>query len=524
VKDSAIRHVLILHHDTIFGTIYALDGAVLKVGTDPASDVIVDIPENVDFQFVLTWDEDGYAVRVYRSNIAMLLNGTAIQAGQRLKLGDLFELGGKYRLEYNTEDSDEAEEIVLEINSSNIGVSQGSELSLAPQNQLVTYQQITRIGCTYCFSTLNPDDPDVALRDFVQYQDKYYHLICLQAMAQNNLDVLTAAIKATIAEPTPLTDERRTAVVLHGGPINSLDDVPLGVSVGTVVFDVPQQEKYQTFIVQNNTEQVIHIPRHIQPNWVFIDFGAYQDMSPNLILKPYQRQQVKVYPYVLRPPFVQKMVELLNNQAVLIISERASFPLAVNVFSLGFAIGIHWLAFSRWIWRPAFMLEISLTSGLLVAWFAFMMPASMLWSAFRFLERLKELPLLKSIPFAKARLRDGQKLIWEQFNSYQISALIQNPGRLLAIALATGVGAVALSLVVWLLFRIPLGIVYGILGGLGLLLIEVGYAVLLFLLAAWVVADYGINLPVVTQKAAIKAMKQAQSMSKSGTNSTKTDA
>lgn len=388
-------------------------------------------------------------------------------------------------------------------------VARTSFVDTAPRS--TDYQ---RYGCGYCYYTLDPTDTDMHKRDFVTYNRQYYHRTCWE---QNLPTTAGPGEPVTLPVPTPLEVTQRTPILLHGGPINSLNDQPLGISKGTIAIKGAEAaanhspREQQSFIIKNNSDQRIHVARSVSPAWCYVDFGEYQKMSNVLDLGPQQQQQVEIYTHFAHPHWHQVPLRLNEAQEVLIVINKRSFPFSASLVVL--LVLVLFVIFSGWgwIWNASpreFASVAELTwlvtvTGLFFGWIMFMMPARALWLLYDSISAVMKLRFVRFLPLG-GLFNSLRVSIWAQFAMGRVAHWYKRPRQLYGVALIGTLVGGLLGGVLWLtvagVSHLLVGLVsndgfgLNVIGFLLLLSLSVLYVLGVYLILALVLESYGLPL------------------------------
>jgi hypothetical protein len=202
-----------------------------------------------------------------------------------------------------------------------------SEHQLVIQREMTPTHYGVRIGCAFCFRTLNPSDPDEALRASVQVEDEAYHQVCWQKISQPG----QTASELIPSPPEPLRVMTLVGAPLYSGPINTMSDKPLGISDSALILD---STAVRQFTVRNNFSVPVEIDRRAMPVWAFVRFPFGLHAEPHVVtLDPGQMITLMVYPHLIRPDLVDESVPLGQTQRILL--ESRSLPVTPIIILIG---------------------------------------------------------------------------------------------------------------------------------------------------------------------------------------------
>lgn len=306
----------------------------------------------------------------------------------------------------------------------------------------VSPNQIVRIGCAYCFWTINPEDPDEHRRAAVRVGDQYYHTQCWNQHPKPGI----VAVPASVPIPPPLIAQVREPVALRAGPLNTLNDLPLGISHSTLRLETVESVE---FTLRNNAEEVVTLSRRVGPPWVAIEFNEYGECSGQLVLLPRDTLTVQVYPSFIRPAYMTCEAEISEHQGIDLESNTA--PIAVVAVIVSFVV--FWLVhiFSLYsavqtIRLPGWPIPVGqvITSTLSMSGMiglAFFMAASwLLWSLYSLIDKVRR-GILGRVHFINRLLEMLQYAIWVQFAHRNITQVMHTPKS--AVVQSTIVGVIA---------------------------------------------------------------------------------
>lgn len=341
-----------------------------------------------------------------------------------------------------------------------------------------------RIGCGFCFDTLDPEDRASSdRRVFVRCNQcrRVFHRGCWRGRCTRPGCSSESCSSAQVSPPHPLRINAGELTPTVIGPVNSIDDVPLGISRGTMLFldDRPQQIE-----LRNNSDEVVLLAGPLGPPWVTTSFciadrwdedgpqaGA---ISERVELAPGERVEVVVRPQRFRPTWMRYYTELNDEQGFEVVSDLRSvwFPLGLTATFL--LVVHHWYRFvsasAPGQGRPIIWLAASL--GMIVGWLTLLSPSraqkALLWTLHRLAGRDR--------PFQGGRAVRGWKVAFGRDDSGP------TPGQLALRSTRAALAGLLAALVAW-----PIGwALVGLLGQhtaftepKGLFLLGLGYALVL---------------------------------------------
>lgn len=248
-----------------------------------------------------------------------------------------------------------------------------------------------RIGCTFCFGTLDPNDPNPTLREFITIQQRAYHKYCWSSAEETpNEDVHELAV----LPPSLLITTPRIPVILHAGPSNTINDKPLGMSMGVAAVDGGRP---QVFIMRNNSDEPQSLDRKSGLAWAYLDFDTDSEAGEQITLKPHQEIQVTLYPHVIRPNFSRREITIMGSKVIEVSNQAFSYLLSICLASFIVIAFIHlrvvetkWMTYLRQMYSenqnfyfPLRELISLITSGAFMAsWFVFIQPGKIVWGIF----------------------------------------------------------------------------------------------------------------------------------------------
>lgn len=283
-----------------------------------------------------------------------------------------------------------------------------------------------RLGCGYCFRTLDPDDPDAALRTAVRHGDKLYHELCWQRLATPS----SAPVHPfTPPPPPPVRILSLVAEPLYQGLLNTLDDEPLGISDSVVVIRVSDMAEV---MLRNNSDSPLRLDRRIMPVWAYLDYGKREEMiDAECWLEPDEVVVLHLYPHSIIPADETYHLTLNDFQGINLVSQNSS------LMAIGVVVGFYLLLG----WHGYALLELDtllqhfdevafpyrLTPLITLALFFFggclLMPANALWGTHRTLHQLGQAQWLS--PLVVPLVRQFQRHLVALFRLGQVRSAMQ---------------------------------------------------------------------------------------------------
>jgi hypothetical protein len=148
-------------------------------------------------------------------------------------------------------------------------------------------------------------------------------------------------------EPEPADSSPRSQYLCGSGPLNSVEDVPLGISKGAVLCD-DGSERHLTII--NNSDSVKSIDRSLGPAWASVRFAVERRdedaLSPiscgKVLLKPWQQMRISIRPKIFRPRSAICDWELSPEQGFEIHSHQDNFVHNTGMVIFGSLVLVHY--------------------------------------------------------------------------------------------------------------------------------------------------------------------------------------
>jgi hypothetical protein len=347
-----------------------------------------------------------------------------------------------------------ADEPIL-LDSVHQGLEEQNAMIAAP-NQDVPSNQNPRIGCAYCFWTINPEDPDEHRRAAVRVGARYYHTQCWDQHSKPEL----VAVQATVLVPPPLIPQVREPVALRAGPLNTLTDLPLGISHSTLRLETAETVE---FALRNNAEEVVTLSRRVGPPWVAVEYNHYGECSDQLALLPKDTLTVQVYPSFIRPAFMTCEAQISENQGIdlgsntapiMVMAVIVSFVMfwLIHIFSLYGAVQI--IRQPGWPIPTGQLITAILSMGGMIALAFFMAASWLLWSLYALINVVRRGGLGR-ITLIDGLLERLQYTIWAQFARRNITQVMHNPRSAVTKSAIVGVvGGTVCSLFALLILRL----------------------------------------------------------------------
>lgn len=208
---------------------------------------------------------------------------------------------------------------------------------------------MARVGCAYCFHTLDCRDPrpgyETVFRCSRGSCDRHYHDACRPktCLAPNCTGTPTMVVK--LPPPGPLPRVSMTAYPVFGGPTNHLDDTPVGLSSGVAGDDQPGQ-----LLIRNNSSENVRVPVPFGPAWATIGLAPpVKDLTmPRLAeldtLAPGETRVLHIQLQPVRPPSELRTITLAGNDLLIRSCPTSSTWYLLAVLSFLALTGLHWIA------------------------------------------------------------------------------------------------------------------------------------------------------------------------------------
>lgn len=376
-----------------------------------------------------------------------------------------------------------------------------SETRLAITPQMALAQAENRIWCAYCFRTLDPNHRDDTMRSAVRVGEVAYHRACWNRLSQPN----GQPIEFLPPPPEPLRIVTLIGAPLYTGPINTLNDKPLGISDSLLVLDslVPS-----TFTLRNNSAQLVQLDRRIMPAWAYVHYPSDDYADDHLFtLLPAQTAVIEVYPHLVRPDLVDVPLMLSETQSIML--ESRSYP----VVPIANLVGLYAL----FLWHLSTIFDLSrnyffitrnfssqgslliapvFTCFLLVTILVLLTPGRVLWSIHSIVSRINKTSMRRLLGQPRTLILR----ILETGEVEQAQTRFHIPLTLIMI----GIAAIG-TIVVWVIILLVAGAIIG-LSGL-FFLAEAG--ILLFVIHR-IGKEYGFDLVTVGESIIRQILRLAQ--------------
>lgn len=366
------------------GQKFFLTKPVIKMGGDGSNDVMFSFADIDRFHIEIQWTGSGHMLVVLESGMNTRINGKIAPPRSSLILssGDYIQLGQHIAFRYmvhhevkiGNPPSVRPVQAPTQSQQNAVPPSYAIVKSEPIEVRMVTLTRPSRIGCKYCFYTLNPTDPDPQLQSFVKVGDNYYHATCYEKL---EIQPPIASTKTTIGSIEPLEWMWLSPVVLDPGPTNTIIDKPIGISVGTVTI---RDRTPQVFFIQNNDAQTMNIPRTSGVAWAYLHhenpYGGHE-----YTLAPSQSARIVVIPHFARPSFATSEIRLRENDVIDLSADTFSFSLLWNLILGAILTFSHFIILSSWgfSYSPWVGLFTTLISAVFVmAWLIYMIPGRLI--------------------------------------------------------------------------------------------------------------------------------------------------
>ena len=170
-----------------------------------------------------------------------------------------------------------------------------------------------RLGCEYCFETLDPNNADPKLRTAVVVNSRPYHEVCWRMSPEYNLPGYPLKLKA----PPPCTvDVQIPLATSHASVADTRYDMPWGISVTTLKLDAPQRE----LLLINNGTTDLELDRRVMPPWASIEYGKRIGTNARKRVRPDDSTSVTIYPHFIQPAGQTYYLPLGKSQGINIVS------------------------------------------------------------------------------------------------------------------------------------------------------------------------------------------------------------
>lgn len=204
---------------------------------------------------------------------------------------------------------------------------------------------MSRLGCNRCFATLDCNAEDDGLSTIVyctacgrQYHQKCWNGNCMRWNCSG-----TEAHVEVIPPPAPLP-EFVFNPPSYGGPVNCLDDEPLGITAGTVV-----EGQMGDVLIRNNSEGPIDLSPFNGPPWATIEpvreaaapgFGL--TLHEFYTLEPGQQRRLVIELHRVRPPDMDYSVTLAKRILRLRTSSPTDWWYSLSLLVYFALLLLHW--------------------------------------------------------------------------------------------------------------------------------------------------------------------------------------
>lgn len=290
----------------------------------------------------------------------------------------------------------EFEEITLSVPS-----QMETSLAIASVSTL-SKQAESRFGCAYCFRTLNPEDIDETFRSSVRVDNRYFHRKCWEQFGEKgqNAEIFQPPL------PEPLAVVSLVGSPLYAGPRNTIDDIPLGISEGTVVLDSSQLISLR---IRNNSDNFVTLDRRAMPLWAYVKFDTQSQIQTHeLTLMPGKLLHVQIYPHRVRPTLNSYYLSLSDRQGFNIDSRSpwlVQLSMLIGLYGLYFwhILSLLNLRFWLYYWGSYSSVQFHLvlapfmTLTFLFGVILLLSPVSVLWKLYSFVQLVKTFRLANAI-------------------------------------------------------------------------------------------------------------------------------
>ncbi len=275
-----------------------------------------------------------------------------------------------------------------------------TSLALAPTSAM-EHGGAVRLGCAYCFRTLDPLAEDETLREAVRVNWRYYHRTCWEHSGETN----QAAEPFTPHVPQPLRVIKMIGAPLYSGPLNTVNDLPLGISESVVILDSTAPA---SVMLRNNSDAPLHIDRRVMPLWAYVKYATQSASTHELALAPGEIVRLEIYPHPVRPGLETFYLALSDKQGFNLESQTAPLiPTAMLIglyaLFLGHISALLNMRFWFEYWGSYASIQLHLLLATLFSLFAlftaliYLAPAPALWGIYTLAQRFRASPIREII-------------------------------------------------------------------------------------------------------------------------------
>jgi pSer/pThr/pTyr-binding forkhead associated (FHA) protein len=302
---------------------YRLAQQVIRIGAAIDNDIVVEGEDLDEHQAQVVWDEaqQGYILRVLVEQPAVTVNGNAMMTDVvLLNDGDLICVGNDIELTFGLDeeplDSDEVAEPIELPSREAFDPHDGSQV---------------RIGCAYCFSTINGSKDLSERKAILGTNNNYYHETCWE-----KIDLSINGKTVELLPAPPLFAKQLAPKRISMEVDNTLDDKPLGISESRVIL---RELLPISFKIKNNEPNaVLRIPMPLlSAPWVTATVRPLPDHDGKVVINPDDEATVVLYPHLVRPLKHRCHLEFIPNRYVIVESNGIDW---LSIASLSILAGV----------------------------------------------------------------------------------------------------------------------------------------------------------------------------------------
>lgn len=242
-----------------------------------------------------------------------------------------------------------------------------------------------RIGCNFCFHTLDPNDQDVNKRTMVKCTacQRFYHATCWPGHCLKPDCNNASSQPIMINPPRPLDGKSRKAADFIGGGYPTLDDLPLGRSKDILFLNDTQPQEVR---LKNNTTASLQLPRIFYLPWVTTYLEEHNRVLDGLPIEPKDELRILFQAEFVRPPIARIYIELHQGQGIELVTTQGLVPYYAGLGILALLVAKH--CFDAWHLHLGLdifsSVSASLSLGLVFGYLALIAPswARNLWLRF----------------------------------------------------------------------------------------------------------------------------------------------
>ena len=307
----------------------------------------------------------------------------------------------------------------------------------------VMAEQGRRIGCGFCFRTLDPSVEDSTRRAFTQCSScrTAYHTACQQTRCDHVGCGGSEFCDLTVMPPREADLSIRSPMRYPSGPPNALEDEPLGISHGTLIV---RTDAATSFRIRNNGPTDLSVPRWRTPPWAFLHLGDEDDSSLRQLIVPGEEVEALVITAPMHPPSILADIHLGPDSRILLHTEGGHRLARLSPLAFGLVACLHWN--HAWQLRggpeTGTIISFAWSFGLVVCSGVFLAPATSFWTVLRMVNALGDLPLARQLEARCRRFLSSGSLARCMTVPTSLAAVVFTSSVVCSGA-ATGVAAVA---------------------------------------------------------------------------------